>query len=126
MFFDFIRLLSGKPMTQGPHDLWAQLKAIDEMGISYYGFQARFCQLGGWMNKQVVGMQNEDELQEKLAKVSFQAKKKDWLKGLPPKVYSIRRYDARAGSAEALRRDGGGLPDLPPGRAVTVAVAIAK
>jgi SNF2-related domain len=90
--FKVVRLLSGKPMTQGPHDLWAQMIAIDAMSMSYYGFQARYCQLGGWQNRQVIGVLNEDELQEKLAKVSFQAKKKDWLKGLPPKLYSTRRY----------------------------------
>src|SRR4051794_26378967 len=38
--FKFVRLLSGKPMTQGPHDLWAQLKAIEAtQGISYFGWQ---------------------------------------------------------------------------------------
>jgi hypothetical protein len=91
--FAYIRLLSGKPMTQGPHDLWPQLVAIDQMSMSFYGFQARFCRLGGWQERQVVGVLNEEELQEGLAKVSFQAKKRDWLKGLPPKVYSTRRYE---------------------------------
>jgi Mesyanzhinovviridae DNA helicase len=91
--FSYVRLLSGKPMTQGPHDLWPQLVAIDQMSMSFYGFQARFCRLGGWQDRQVVGVLNEEELQEGLAKVSFQAKKRDWLKGLPPKVYSTRRYE---------------------------------
>ena len=92
--FKFVRLLSGKPMTQGPHDLWAQMQAIEAtQGISYFGWQARFCQMGGWENKQVVGMLNEDLLQQIIAPVSFQAKKKDWLKGLPTKTYTTRRYD---------------------------------
>jgi hypothetical protein len=90
--FAFVRTLSGKPMTQGPHDLWSQLIAIGQMPMSFYGFQARYCRLGGWMDKQVVGTVNEEELQERLAKVSFLAKKKDWLVGLPPKLYSTRRY----------------------------------
>jgi len=90
--FSFVRVLSGKPITQGPHDLWAQVAAIGEMSMSYYGFQHRYCRLGGWMNKQVVGVINEDDLQGRIAKVAFQAKKKDWLKGLPPKMYSVRRY----------------------------------
>ncbi len=92
--FKFVRLLSGKPMTQGPHDLWAQLKAIEAtQGISYFGWMARFCQLGGWENRQVVGMLNADLLQQIIAPVSFQAKKKDWLRGLPEKVYTTRRYE---------------------------------
>ena len=91
--FKFVRLLSGKPMTQGPHDLWAQLKAIDGTdGISYFGWQARFCQMGGWENRQVVGLLNEDLLQQIVNKHAFQAKKKDWLRGLPEKTYTTRRY----------------------------------
>jgi Mesyanzhinovviridae DNA helicase len=91
--FKFVRLLSGKPMTQGPHDLWAQLKAIDAtQGISYFGWQARFCQMGGWENRQVVGILNEDLLQKIIEPVAFQAKKKDWLKGLPKKTFTTRRY----------------------------------
>jgi hypothetical protein len=89
----FVRLLSGKPMTQGPHDLWAQLKAIEAtQGISYFGWQARFCQMGGWEMRQVVGILNADLLQQIIEPVAFQAKKKDWLKGLPNKVYTTRRY----------------------------------
>jgi hypothetical protein len=91
--FKFVRLLSGKPMTQGPHDLWAQLKAIEAtQDITYWGWQARFCLMGGWENRQCVGSLNEDLLQQILGPVSFQAKKKDWLKGLPEKVYTTRRY----------------------------------
>ncbi len=91
--FQVVRLLSGKPMSQGPHDLWAQLKAIDAtQGISYFGWQARFCQLGGWENRQVVGTLNEDLLQKIIEPVAFQAKKQDWLKGLPTKAYTTRRY----------------------------------
>ena len=126
LFFDYIRLLSGKPMSQGPHDLWAQMTAIDQMGMSYYGFQNRYCRLGGWMDKQIVGSQNEIELQGKLAQVSFQAKKKDWLKGLPPKVYSIRRHTL----GPALQKHYDEMEEefltYLQGETVTVAVAIAK
>ena len=93
--FKFVRLLSGKPMTQGPHDLWAQLTRSRRPRASrYYGWQARFCQLGGWENRQVVGMLNEDMLQKPRQRSSFQAKKKDWLKGLPEKVYTTRTLRA--------------------------------
>jgi hypothetical protein len=91
--FKFVRLLSGKPMTQGPHDLWSQLLAIRAtQGITYWGWQARFCQMGGWENRQVVGSLNEDLLRQIIEPVAFQAKKKDWLQGLPNKVYTTRRY----------------------------------
>ena len=124
--FAFVRLLSGKPMTQGPHDLWAQLTAIDQMSMSFYGFQARFCRLGGWQDRQVIGVLNEDELQERLAKVSFQAKKRDWLMGLPPKAYSIRRYEL-AGALlrhyEEMRED---FLTYLRGEVVSVQIAVTK
>ena len=126
MFFDYIRLLSGKPMSQGPHDLWAQMMAINEMGMTYYGFQNRYCHLGGWMNKEITGSQNEAELQDKLAKVSFQAKKKDWLTGLPPKVYSIRRHQLGAALQKHYDEMEEEFLTYLQGETVTVAVAIAK
>jgi hypothetical protein len=102
--FKIVRVLSGKPITQGPHDLWAQMVAIGVMSMSYYGFQRRYCRLGGWMDKQVVGVLNEEDLQERLAKVAFQAKKKDWLKGLPPKVYSAGATRSPARSSATTTR----------------------
>ena len=40
------------------------------------------------MGKQVVGIQNEEELASLLASCTFRALKKDWRKGMPPKVYT--------------------------------------
>jgi hypothetical protein len=40
----------------------------------------------------VVGTLNEDLLQKILEPVAFQARKQDWLKGLPTKAYTTRRY----------------------------------
>src|SRR3954469_23762331 len=125
--FNFVRLLSGKPITQGPHDLWSQLALLNAEQYTYYGFQARFCMLGGWQGKQVVGSLNEDLLAEQIAPVTFQAKKKDWLRGLPPKLYTIRRYEM-AGPVrhhyEMMKEEF--LTFLDSGDAVTVQVAIAK
>jgi hypothetical protein len=59
--------------------------------------------------------------------VTFQAKKKDWLRGLPPKLYTIRRYEM-AGPVrehyELMKEEF--LTFLDSGEAVTVQVAIAK
>lgn len=85
----FVRNLSGKPVTQGSHDLWAQLKAIRFINkMNFYAFRNRFCLMGGYLGKQVVGAQNTDELNGILERTSFLARKKDWT-DLPAKLEPI-------------------------------------
>ncbi len=88
-----VRCLSGLPQTQGPHDLYPQLCAIGLFrGVKFWSFRNTFCQMGGWENKQVVGVKNADALARIMAPVIFQARKADWLPNLPRKDFSIRFY----------------------------------
>lgn len=90
--FDYRRILSGKPITQGPHDLWGQMRLIGHLnGYEYHPFKTAFCKMGGFKNKQVVGAQNEDILAERIDPHVFRASKADWT-DLPPKTYTIREY----------------------------------
>lgn len=92
--FEYVRVLSGKPQTQGPHDLWGQLRAIGLInGMSFYAFRTMFCKMGGWMNKQVVGVQNEQHLGRLMGDSVFYATKHEYAAELPEKTYTIRRYD---------------------------------
>lgn len=86
------RVLSGKPIAQGPHDLWAQMKFIKQLpGFRYYPFKAAFCKMGGFKMKVVMGAQNEDVLAERIDPHVFRATKAEWT-DLPPKVYTTREY----------------------------------
>jgi len=90
--FAYARILSGKPITQGPHDLWGQMRAIGQLeGRNYYGFRNAFCRMGGYMNKRVIGAQNEDILSKLIDPHVFRAEKSKWL-DLPPKIYTTREY----------------------------------
>lgn len=87
------RILTGKPTTQGPHDLWGQMRAIGQLdGRNYYAFRGMFCRMGGFKNKQVIGSQNEDILAQLIDPHVFRATKEDWLFSIP-KVYTVREYD---------------------------------
>lgn len=89
---EFTRVLSGAPMVQGPQDLWSQLKFIGEMrGVNYFQYRNRYCQLGGFKGKQVVGVNPERiaEVHSVLDSCSFRAKKKDWL-DIPDKIPMTR------------------------------------
>lgn len=82
-----VRELNGTPMVQNVMDYYAQLRVLGELnGVNPFQFRNRFAVMGGYMGKQVKGMQNEEELYQILGRCSFRALKKDW-RDLPPKVY---------------------------------------
>ena len=91
--FSYRRILTGKPITQGPHDLWGQMRAIGQLdGRNYYSFKTAFCRMGGFKMKQVIGAQNEEILGGLISPHVFRATKTDWT-DLPPKLYSQREYE---------------------------------
>jgi SNF2 family DNA or RNA helicase len=88
----YSRILSGKPITQGPHDLWGQFRVIKQFnGRNYFAFKTAFCKMGGFKMKQVLGAQNEDILSELIDPYTFRATKAEWT-DLPPKIFHIRDY----------------------------------
>lgn len=88
-----VRLLNGTPMSQNVMDLFPQLKVLGELsGMNPYVFRNRFAVLGGFMGKQVVGVKNEQELQEIQLRCSFRALKEDW-SDLPEKIYIPLRLE---------------------------------
>ena len=90
----YVRILTGRPQTQGPQDLWGQLRAIGAFRHkNYYAFRGDYCVMGGWKAKQVVAAKNQEQLANFMAPVVFQAKKKDWLPSLPDKRMTIRDYE---------------------------------
>ena len=89
--FDYKRVLSGKPVTGGPHDLWAQMRFIGAINDRFFPFKTTFCKMGGFKAKKVVGIQNEALLAAKIDKYVFRASKADWT-DLPAKSYTSRQY----------------------------------
>lgn len=90
--FNYRRVLSGKPVTEGPHDLWAQMRVIGAVTQRYFPFKTTFCRFGGFKGKRVVGAQNEELLAATIDKHIFRASKADWT-DLPPKMYTSRQYN---------------------------------
>ena len=89
----YVRILTGRPQTQGPHDLWGQLRAIGLFSdTNFYSFRGAFCVMGGWENKEVLRARNTEGLARAMEGSVFQAKKKDWLPNLPRKAPTIRDY----------------------------------
>ena len=83
------RIMSGAPVTKGVEDLYAQFKFLnpDIVGFSTFTqFKARYCIMGGFEMRQVVGYQNLEELKRRIDGFSFRVTKEECL-DLPPKVY---------------------------------------
>ncbi len=73
------RILTGKPVVQGPHDLWSQLRFIRSLDSwNFFQFRNTFCKMGGFLGKQVMGEKNVEKLQAILSTCSFIARRVDW------------------------------------------------
>jgi SNF2 family DNA or RNA helicase len=123
-----VRLLTGRPQTQGPHDLYPQLRAIGLFqSQKYWAFRNTFCVMGGWENRQVIGVKNADALARVMAPVVFQALKADWLPDLPRKDFAIRYYEMSGEQAAQYKqmRDEFIL-ELVSEEVVTVNIAVSK
>lgn len=125
--FEFVRILSGKPSTQGPHDLWSQFRAIGQMnGMNFWAFRNTFCRMGGYLNKQVIGIQNEDILIQRMAPFVFRATKDQWT-DLPPKIYTTRECQMAPEQARQYRTmESDFVTWLQSGEYITVDMAITK
>jgi SNF2 family DNA or RNA helicase len=61
----YTAILTGTAITKGVGDLYSQFQFLDPkiLGFrSYYSFRNRYCILGGFENKQIIGYQNLNEL----------------------------------------------------------------
>lgn len=87
------RSLTGKPIVQGPHDMWAQARFAGELnGFNYYAFRNTYCKMGGFQAKQVKGVKNEEQFQEWLDGCAFQARRTHWLT-TPGVEYAQRKLE---------------------------------
>lgn len=89
------RLLTGTPIAKSIIDAWAQFKFLDERitGHKYMtSFRVRYCIMGGWENKQIVGQKNTDEFFRLIQPHSYRRTKAEVL-DLPPKTYIQRQYE---------------------------------
>lgn len=86
-----IRICYGTPDPEDPFDLYMQLRVLGEIqGWNPYAFRNRFCQMGGYMGKQIKGRKNEEQLAEIMNRCSFRALKEDWWKDAPEKITGER------------------------------------
>lgn len=83
-----VRELNGTPLVQDCMDTYGPLRTLGELNkVNPFAFRNRYAKLGGYMGRQIVGMNNEAEFYALLDSCSFRALKKDW-RDLPEKIYT--------------------------------------
>lgn len=84
--------LTGTPIQQDAQDIWSQFRFLDKsvFGDNFYGFRGRYCALGGFGGKQVVGTKNEEELSARLYSIAYRVTKAEAL-DLPEETFLIRK-----------------------------------
>ncbi|MCO5760308.1 MAG: SNF2-related protein, partial [Chromatiaceae bacterium] len=83
--------LTGTPIAQGIHDAWAQLDFLDPTILGpWTSFQDRYCVMGGYRGKKVVGFQNVEEFQRILHEHSYRLTLKEAQQGRATLVRYVR------------------------------------
>jgi len=83
-------IASGTPAVNTLVDLYAQFEFLDPniIGLGdFYAFRSRYCRMGGYKMKQVVGYDHVDELMGLIEPYSYRCDKPE---GIPAKLYSER------------------------------------
>lgn len=66
-------LMTGTPLAKAPRDIYGQLKVLFKPGVwelTWADFKNRYCKMGGFEGKQIIGYKNTDELNAIIKKVS--------------------------------------------------------
>jgi len=84
-------VLTGSPVLNRVDELWSLLHVVEPRKFpNYWSFRNRYCKMGGFQGRQVVGTQHEDELKAKLADVMIRRTKDECL-DLPEKIHTTIR-----------------------------------
>ena len=89
------RIATGTPISKNIIDAWSQFMFLDPkiLGHRYMtSFRARYCIMGGFEGRQVVGQRNTEEFYGLIAPHAFRLTKAEAL-DLPEKIYVTREYD---------------------------------
>lgn len=89
------RIMTGTPIAKNIVDAWSQFKFLDQaiLGHRYVvSFRSRYCIMGGFEGREIVGQKNTTEFYTLIAPHSFRLTKAEAL-DLPEKMYVTRNYD---------------------------------
>lgn len=85
------RIMTGLPLSQGPQDFYSQGRFIRMYsGTSYYAYRGKYCKMGGFKSKKIVGVKNFEQLTAEIKGNSFIAKRRDWGNQTPASYFTVK------------------------------------
>lgn len=90
--YRFRVILTGSEVTRNPENLFAQFRFLGVHVLkfdSFYAWRNRYCMMGGFQKKKIVGMKNVDEFMDNIGEYSHLVKTTDVV-DMPEKVPSVR------------------------------------
>jgi len=124
----FRLILTGTPVTQSPLDFYAQYRFLDEsiFGTSFTRFRARYAQMGGFENRQVVAYKNMDELVQKAHSIAYRVSKAEAL-DLPDEITQplyVELSKETRNLYNQLKKES--IADLQSGETITTNIVLTK
>ena len=98
-------IMTGTPLTQGVEDLFAQFRFLNWEILgnkNYFSFKARYCTMGGFKQKKVIGYKNMDELLDRVRDNQYSIKITDVM-DMPDQVYEQKLVQPTDIQAKLLR-----------------------
>lgn len=110
-------LLTGTPVTNNNTDVFGLFKFVNSnvFGDNFYSFRNKYCVMGGFKGKQVMGSKNKGELVRRMHSASLRVTKADAL-DLPEETYETRYVELSKAEREVYTQlQKNGLAELADG-----------
>jgi len=103
-FSSYRMVLTGTPITQGLQDLYGQFEFLNSRILrcrNFTVFRNRYCIMGGFGGKKVLGYQFQDDLYDRVSPYIAQARTADCI-DMPDQVYEKRQVEPTAQQKRAI------------------------
>lgn len=121
-------ILTGTPIQNNAVDFWSQYRFLDKsvFGQNFFAFRSRYCIMGGFERRQIVGYRHIDELKRKAHGIAYRVTKDECL-DLPEQTFTNLVLDlspSERRTYDQLRK--ASVAELEAGKMLTATTVLTK